>query len=58
VLLVVVERDEDLVDARDELVALAPDDLELLLDPEAVEPARAVVYFQLSPPEKAGLVDG
>jgi hypothetical protein len=41
VLLLVLHLGEDLVDPRDELVALPPDDLELLLDPQAVEAAPA-----------------
>jgi hypothetical protein len=53
-LLAALEGEQDLVDPRDELVALAVQDLELLLDAEAERRALAVVLIQLSPPEKAG----
>jgi hypothetical protein len=53
-LLAALEGEEDLVDPRDELIALAVEDLELLLDAETERRALTVVLIQLSPPEKAG----
>jgi hypothetical protein len=46
VLLLVLDLGEDLVDARDQLEALAPDELELLLDAQTEAPARAEAVLQ------------
>jgi hypothetical protein len=52
VLLAPLEGQEDLVDPRDELVALPVQDLELFLDPQAEGCALAEILVQLSPSEK------
>jgi hypothetical protein len=48
------EGQKNLVDPRDELVALAVQDLELFLDPQAEGCALAEILVQLSPSEEAG----
>jgi hypothetical protein len=53
-LLAPLEGQEDLVDPRDELVALPVQDLELFLDPQAEGCALAEILVQLSPSEEAG----
>jgi hypothetical protein len=48
------EGQKNLVDPRDELVALPVQDLELFLDPQAERCALAEILVQLSPSEEAG----
>jgi hypothetical protein len=53
-LLAPLEGQKNLVDPRDELVALSVQDLELFLDPQAEGRALAETLVQLSPSEEAG----
>jgi hypothetical protein len=53
-LLAPLEGQKNLVDPRDELVALSVQDLELFLDPQAEGRALAEILVQLSPWEEAG----
>jgi hypothetical protein len=53
-LLAPLESQQNLVDPRDELVALSVQDLELFLDAQAEGRARAEILVQLSPSEEAG----
>jgi hypothetical protein len=53
-LLAPFEGQKNLVDPRDELVALPVQDLEFFLDPQAEGCALAEILVQLSPSEEAG----
>jgi len=53
-LLAPLEGQKNLVDPRDELVALSVQDLELFLDPQAEGRALAEILVQLFPSEEAG----